>query len=227
MDEVIEAVEVDVGEELAGKVADGEATFVVGGGEEVVAGEVFDARFLVVAVVDDRVEQPKGGFTFDFSAEQLFENVVIDAGEVFANVALEDVAVGACPVGELMEGFVGTEADSIGVGVVDEGLLEEGSDDVAEGVVDDTVTIGGGGDQSVFGREDLEGAVGSGLVGLAEEFLLELNEFGFEVVVEVEDVGAETFAPLSFFGGEEQGFKLGDLGPEVSVALHESCLFVA
>lgn len=45
-------------------------------------------RFLGVAVVDDGVDEPEGGGAFDFFADQGFEDFMIDAGEVFADVAL-------------------------------------------------------------------------------------------------------------------------------------------
>ena len=55
--EVVEAVEVDVGKELAGEVADRKSAFSGEGGEEIVAGVVDVAGFLGVAIVDDEVEE--------------------------------------------------------------------------------------------------------------------------------------------------------------------------
>ena len=55
LDEVIERVEVDVGEELAGLVADGDAPPPFAGREQVVAGKPVQDLFLRVAVVDDPV----------------------------------------------------------------------------------------------------------------------------------------------------------------------------
>ena len=45
---------------------------------------------------------------------------MIDAGEVFADIALENVAAGTSEAGELAKGAMGAETDSVGVGVVDE-----------------------------------------------------------------------------------------------------------
>lgn len=126
---------------------------------------------------------------------------MIDAGEVFADVALEDVATGPGEAGELAEGAVGAIADAVGVGVMNEDALEDGGDDGADGVMNYAVSVGCGGDHARFGGLDLEGGVGTGAVGLGVELVLELDEVGFEAVVEAEDVGAEAFAALGFVGG--------------------------
>ena len=53
--EVVEAIEVEVGEELAGEVANGQAAPPLEGGEEVVAGEMEVDGLLGVGAVDDAV----------------------------------------------------------------------------------------------------------------------------------------------------------------------------
>ena len=55
--EVVQAVEMDVGEELAGQVADGQAAPALERGEQVVAGVVERHRLLGVGAVDDPVRQ--------------------------------------------------------------------------------------------------------------------------------------------------------------------------
>lgn len=56
LDEVVEGVEVDVGEELAGQVADGKAATSLVRREEVVAREIEQHRLLRVRCVDDGVD---------------------------------------------------------------------------------------------------------------------------------------------------------------------------
>ena len=58
--EVVQAVEVDVREELAGQVADGQAAPALERGEQVVAGVVQRHRLLGVGAVDDAVRQRQG-----------------------------------------------------------------------------------------------------------------------------------------------------------------------
>lgn len=55
---VVEAVEVDICEELAGEVTDGQSALSGEGRKKVVAGEVDVAGFLGVAIVDDEIEEP-------------------------------------------------------------------------------------------------------------------------------------------------------------------------
>ena len=117
--------------------------------------------------------------TLEFAADQAFQDFVIDAGEVFFEIALQDVAMGAGKVGEAFECPVGAKANPIGVGVGNEGALEGGHDDVAEGVMDHSIAVGGGGDHPGFGFHDAEGAIGSGLVGFGVQFVLELGKFAF------------------------------------------------
>ena len=99
---------------------------------------------LLVAIVDDGVEQPEGSGAFEFAAEQGFQDLAVDAGEVFSDVALQDVAMGAGEVGEAAQGAVGAVAEAVGVGVADEGALEDGHNDVAESVMHDPIAIGSG-----------------------------------------------------------------------------------
>jgi len=56
-DEVVKAVEVDVGEELAGEVADGKTTRTVWGQAQI-SEEVSEGSIGMMAVVDDGVDQP-------------------------------------------------------------------------------------------------------------------------------------------------------------------------
>ncbi len=55
---------------------------------------------LFIAVVDKGVDQPEGVWAFDLAADEGFEDLVINAGEVFADVALQDIVAGSHEVGE-------------------------------------------------------------------------------------------------------------------------------
>ena len=113
------------------------------------------------------------------SADEEFENIVIDIGEVAADVALKDVLVGPSKVGEALEGAVGAVACAVGVGVFDEGMFYGWHYDLADGAMNHSVAIRCGGNEAGFGFVDLEVAVGTGLIGLGFEFVLEFEEFGF------------------------------------------------
>lgn len=96
---------------------------------------------------------------------------------------------------------MGAQVFTIGVGVGDEGFFKNGADDVAEGVVNDAIAIGGGGNKARFGVNDLKGGVVAGGVGLGDELFLELDQFGFQVVIEVGNIGLKPFAALGFCSG--------------------------
>ncbi len=218
--EVVKAAEVDIGEELASEVANGQAFAVLERGEQVITGEVFEAGVLLIAVVDDEVDEPEGVGAFDFAADDVLEDDMINAGEIFAHVALENVATAAGELDEALEGAVGAVAGAVGVAIGDEAALDGGHDDVAEGMVDNAVPVGGSGDEARLGVEDAEGAVATRSVGVGLELLLEAEEVAFEVVVKVEDVAAKAFAALGLVGGFKEVFKAEDGGPEVAEAFH-------
>ena len=162
-DVVIESVQVDVGEKLAGEVADRDA-------DSFWAGLVKGG-----AVVEDAIEEPEGVGAFDFAADEGFEDAVVDVGEVAADVGLEDVGVFAGEVGETAEGAVGAFVFAVGVAVEDEGLLEDGLDDVAESVVNDAIAVGGGGNPAGFGFVDFKVTIFARFVGFILEFGLDLD----------------------------------------------------
>ena len=89
--EVIEAVEVEVGKELAGEVADGQAAPPFEGGEQVVAGEVEVDGLLRVRAVDDPVGEVEGALAGEAAAKVALEDGVVDGGEVAVDVAAQNV----------------------------------------------------------------------------------------------------------------------------------------
>jgi hypothetical protein len=76
---MVERVEVDVGEELAGLVADGDAAPALRRGKEVVAGEPVPHGLLGVAMVDDLVDQPQDLGGLDLARHQALEEYLVSA----------------------------------------------------------------------------------------------------------------------------------------------------
>lgn len=66
---MVEAIEIDIGEALAGEITDWESSAAFEGCEQGIAGEVDDDGFLLVAAVDNGVNQPQGIRAFDFTAQ--------------------------------------------------------------------------------------------------------------------------------------------------------------
>ena len=125
LDEVIERVEVDVGEELAGLVADGDASPPFAGREQVVAGEIVQDFFLRVAVVDDLADQPQHVRVFDLAGHEFLEDFVVQRREELLDVGLEDVAETAGELLAAIHGGVRAFALATGVGVGNERPLED------------------------------------------------------------------------------------------------------
>ena len=61
--------------------------------EQVVAGEVGDDRLLRIAVIHDQVHELKNLTVLDDAPEQVLEYLVINTGEVLADVALDEVTM--------------------------------------------------------------------------------------------------------------------------------------
>src|SRR5437762_1551809 len=98
-DEVIEGVEIDVGEKLASLIAQRQTPTPLGRGEQVVAGKPHQHRALGVAVVDDLANEPQDMRVFDLASDQPLEDGVVDRGKVLADIRLEDITEAA---GELL-----------------------------------------------------------------------------------------------------------------------------
>lgn len=79
-----------------------------------------DLVVLRIAVVDDGVDEPQGIGTFEPMTNLLFENQMIQTGEVFADVALQDVAARSRKLHRPSQRVVGAVAHTVGVGVIDE-----------------------------------------------------------------------------------------------------------
>ena len=80
--EVIQRIQVDVREELAGLVPDGQAPAALPGREEIVPGKVVGSRFLEVAAIDDAGRQGENPGVLDLAGQGSLQQGVIDAGEV-------------------------------------------------------------------------------------------------------------------------------------------------
>jgi hypothetical protein len=93
LDVVIEAIEVDLREELAREVADRQAAASLERREEIVTREVVVHRLLGVRAVHDRVDEPKRRRADAPPAEVVFQDLVIDRREVAVDVASQHVAM--------------------------------------------------------------------------------------------------------------------------------------
>ena len=140
--EVVQAVQIQIGEELAGQVANWQAAPTFERGEQIVAGIVKIHRLLRIGTIDDAVRQPQRALTGDSTAQIRLENLMIDGWKVAVDVATQHPPIAVAEPFVTHNRPVGPFALTIGVTVVDETALEEGFDDPTEGVMDDTVRNG-------------------------------------------------------------------------------------
>ena len=103
---MIEGIEVEIGQKLAGEVADWQASGSLQGREQGVAGEGIDGGPTAGAVGQDHGQQPEGAGAGDPPLQLGDQREVIDGGEVEANVGLEDPAVFSAGPGEAAQGAI-------------------------------------------------------------------------------------------------------------------------
>ena len=89
--EVVQSVEMDVGEELAREVADRQAPAALEGGEQVVAGGIEMYRLRRVRAVDDGIDAPQGLPALDAPAHVRFEGRVVDGRQVTVEAATQPI----------------------------------------------------------------------------------------------------------------------------------------
>lgn len=170
-DEVILTRQIPIGEPLAGQVSDGQSSSASMRLEQVVAGEVLHHRLLLVAAIHDQVHEPKDLPILDQSPEQGLENLVVDAWEVLANVALDEVAVAAHqrlePIGGGVYALVLATGEAGRVHVPVEDRLQH----VHQGVVDDSVTVRCSRDKPGLGASDPVRGEVSGTIGAFAQLL--------------------------------------------------------
>ncbi len=178
LDELIQLVQVAIGPELRGQVADGQAPGPTGG-QQVVAGEPDHLVFLREdpdTALQDTIYQPHRILIGNEPPQDAPEDGVIYAGEELAYITGEHIGIATGKVGAAVQGPMGALAHPVGVGIVDETAFKDGLDDLAESVVDDPVTEGRGGDEAALGLVDVEAMVRARAIGLGEQFILELNQ---------------------------------------------------
>jgi hypothetical protein len=152
VDIVVEGIEIDVGKELGGLVANRQSPPAFGGAEEVVSGEVLDGGggFGFLPPVEDEAGEPEGGFALDGAREQGLQNGVIDGGEISPDVPFEHVAaLGAGRRGDGERGVLPL-ARARGEGVGGESRLPDGLERPGQGMVDDAVPEWRRGDAALF-----------------------------------------------------------------------------
>lgn len=218
--EMIEGIQINVGEELAGQIADGQAAPALKRQEQIIAGEIPVGFCLRIAAVNDFVNQPQGFTVGDHPANFALENLVVDAGEVLAQVAFQNVLRLPHELLQTPNGGMSAFAHAIGVTVKNEATLKQWVDDVDQHVMNNTITKGRDADHAFLGLVDEEGFIITGFVGVRSKLVQELQSIALEIAKEGKYVRAKALASGGFPRGEQKIFKGADLAIELFVGLH-------
>lgn len=186
LDEVVERVELDVGEELAREVADGEPPG-PDESEQVVAGKERPGELAledIAASSEDARDQVESAPAAHGPGDRGEEDLEIDGGEETHDVAPEAGAVASHEAMGAIQRGVCPLALAARVRVVDEPALEQRLQDADERVMDHAVTEGCGRDEAGLRNVNAEGAVAPRLVGAREQRVAEAVEAVLQLVVE-------------------------------------------
>jgi hypothetical protein len=113
---VIETVQIHIGKELTGQIANGNGTTPLQRRKEIrILREILHNRFLRIAMIQNRLDEPAHTIIGDFPAQHAIENVVIDAWKVFVDVALQHILVLAAKLCETINCPMRSFADPTGV----------------------------------------------------------------------------------------------------------------
>ena len=102
---------------------------------------------------------------------------MINAGKVFANIALQNVGTRSAEMSKFSEGFMSAKTRPVGVGMGNKCFFKNGCNNIAEGVVNYSIAVGCGGNETGLRIDDFEGVIFAREIGLVDEFLLELKKF--------------------------------------------------
>ena len=111
---MVETIQVDVGEELTGQVADGQPSPPLIRTEQVVPSKVEVHRLLRVGAVDDAVRQCQSTRTGNATTQITLQDFMVDSGEVAVDVATQH---GSEPVTKRLvtgDGAMRSLADAVG-----------------------------------------------------------------------------------------------------------------
>lgn len=196
--EMVEGIEINIGEELAGQISNRQAAPALQRRKQIIAGEVPVDFQLRVAAVDDSVDEPQRFGVADDAANFVFQNFVIDAGKIMAEVAFKNISRAVHELLQSANGGVRAFADAIGIAVKNEPALEERADDVDEHVVHNAIAKVRGADQTLLRLINEESAVIAGLIREGAQLAQKLQRVVLERVEKFQHVRAEPFTLRGF-----------------------------
>ena len=212
---VIDGVEVQIRQKLAGEIADGQPPWPFQGCEQGVAGEPIDGGTAAGAIGQDGAEQPEGARAGDQLLQLGEQEKVIDGWEIKADVGLQHPGMFAAGAVKATQGTMGAVALAVGVTGGNEVELKRRSHHRDQGVMHDPITEGGGTHHPGFGLAHHELPVRTGRIGEAPTFMLQLKEFALQIGAKGENIWPVPLAPAGLAESSQQGGEGRDAGIEI------------
>ena len=169
---MIEFAEIDIGEVLAGQVADGQ-TF---------AGDAAGRR-----MINNQIQYSQKPGVLDDAAQQPLQGGMINIVEIFSNIAFEEVSILPRIFLRPQNGGMAALAGAAGPAIVYQPSVEDRPDNIADGVVQHAVAKISGADAPGLGLTDFEDAKLSWPPCSASQFFLKFKQLLFQMKQEVGD----------------------------------------
>ncbi len=218
---VIESVQIDIGEELAGEVADRDAASSLERRKQVIAGIIKVDRLLRVGRINDYVNQIQGPLAGDPPSDVTLQDLVIDRRKIPEDVTAQHVAE---PVAILLIAYYRPMCSlslAIGIGVENESALEQRSAHRVYCMVDNAVAERGGGYDPMLRIEHLDLPVASGQVGPIPEFPLQPQSLELLTGEKRRHIATRAFSFRGLARCFQQGFERSD--PVEEITLFHGC----
>ena len=224
--EMVEPVEIEVGEELAGQVAYRKPAAALDRRQEVVARKPQVHGFLRVGTVHDPVHKIQRAPARDAPAQVPLEYFVVDRREIAVDVAAQHMAEAVAERLVSAYGAVRAPALAVGIAVVDEAALEQGFAHRVQRLVHHPVAKRRGGDDPALRIVDRKLLVAPRQVGAIQELMFEAQYLRLQVREKGGGTGARPLSPHGAYGRRVQGIEARDALKEV-VFLPWHCGFSA
>ena len=179
--EMVEAVEIEIGEKLAGQVADRQSAPSLEGRKQVVTRIMQTHRLLRVGGIHDPVRESQGASAGDPPAEVPLEGFVVNGREIAIDVAAQDMLEAVPKFLITRDGAMRPLALPVCVTVMDEAPLEQRSADCTKCVMNDPIPKRRWGDDAMFGIKNLDRPVAARPVASALQLPLKAQDFLFQI----------------------------------------------
>ena len=156
---MIEWIEIEIGEILARQIADGQAFSSFDRRQQCVTREIVQHKFLLVAIVDDGVNEPQCSLVINHTPESGFEDLVVYSGKLFFDITLEDISIFSEVILVPANGLVRTLAFAVGIGIMDKSFLQNRPNDIDECMMHNTIAKRCCADLTLFGLINIKGTI--------------------------------------------------------------------